>query len=590
MKNRPFNFKALMGVILFLEVCWCPLRANASTGCTVLLYYVTAACDASAIAPGTGVIPVTEVIPILQAAGANVTTIGVCSATYNPSGDNWSNYSQVWDMRFIYADSTSCVGGIPSPVYEDFFNSNWQTTATTYLENNGSLFLVGEDDGYFSRNTGNIQFFDAIGATSATFNGCSYGTATTNGYSNLGPGTNATNGLEPSTWAAEGNPTFFGDQVGGIPLALLNGSNIVEDPTAGDWFDSNVRSIVSSWSGSAQMTALTGGSVGKMMTAWDQSGWIPNGTDFTTSYGAPPSNHVAILTTFYQDIYQWLGGTSCVPTNTPTTTPTNTPVNTPTNTPTNTATNTATNTPTPASNVTISKTCDVSTASPGTFLNYTITVNVTGTTINGVSVNDLTPLGETFNGSGGNIGFRYIAGVAGPGGVELTWAATTGSLSPGTYQINYQEFVNSGFCGNLPNTASLTYLGLASPITASANVNVPCPTSTFTPTPTATPNLYVWPNPFNPSTAVNGVLQAGYLPATASMSIYTITGELVTSYGGQNSSSPKTSIFYDSATGSIDWYGRNSLNYLVSTGVYFYVIQNAGQTLLTGKLLVITGK
>jgi hypothetical protein len=117
--------------------------------------------------------------------------------------------------------------------------------------------------------------------------------------------------------------------------------------------------------------------------------------------------------------------------------------------------------------------------------------------------------------------------------------------------------------------------------------NTPTSTYTSTPTPTATPNLYVWPNPFNPSTAVNGVLQAGYVAPTATMSIYTITGELVVSYC-QNC--PPTDIYYDPATGTINWTGRNSKNYMVSTGVYFYVIQSGGKTLLSGKILVITGK
>ncbi len=114
----------------------------------------------------------------------------------------------------------------------------------------------------------------------------------------------------------------------------------------------------------------------------------------------------------------------------------------------------------------------------------------------------------------------------------------------------------------------------------------PSPTSTLTPvyTPTATPTppgLHVWPNPYNPQYAWpgNGVglFRAYQVPSGATMSIYTVSGELVIKLG-QDPNYPG---------GYIDWNGDNSKGVPVSAGIYYYVIQNNNSTLLSGKVLVL---
>lgn len=115
------------------------------------------------------------------------------------------------------------------------------------------------------------------------------------------------------------------------------------------------------------------------------------------------------------------------------------------------------------------------------------------------------------------------------------------------------------------------------------------PTNTFTPTatlsptdtpvPTATPvPLHVWPDPFNPRYAWNQELIAYQVPLGATMSIYTLSGELAAGPLGSD------------GTGHIYWkYALNNQGVKVSPGTYYYVIQSGNSTLLTGKLLVITG-
>ena len=92
--------------------------------------------------------------------------------------------------------------------------------------------------------------------------------------------------------------------------------------------------------------------------------------------------------------------------------------------------------------------------------------------------------------------------------------------------------------------------------------------------------LNVWPNPFSTKYAVAvgpqnmPALQAYQVPLGAKMLIYTLSGELVNTLAAQ-------------PTGYIYWYGNNSSGSPVSPGIYYYVIQNGGSNLLTGKVLVL---
>ena len=81
-------------VTLTLASCSSPTPTPIPPGCKVLLYYNPTDPDDE---------PITNLVNLLASDGAQMTTIGVTSANYCPTGDNWSNYNQVWDARFISA-------------------------------------------------------------------------------------------------------------------------------------------------------------------------------------------------------------------------------------------------------------------------------------------------------------------------------------------------------------------------------------------------------------------------------------------------------------------------------------------------------
>ncbi|HVZ80520.1 MAG TPA: hypothetical protein VHE12_06900 [bacterium] len=283
-------------------------------GCKVLLYYDNEAQGLS-MAP---------LITVLQNAGAQVTSIGVNSPTYDPSGDNWSNYNQVWDARFYSSPINYC----PSTDYGDYLNSNWQTAAVNYLNNGGSFFLYGENNGFPSRNdsNGNGQFLQTLGVVNGSFLSC----PTASGPFTSSNDNSSNNINLPSS--LPGNPNFFGDVVGGIPLSLMTnpGSSFVHLASGWTHVPTTLdRSVAQGWSGASELPGLAGPNVGKVFMVWDTTMWT--GGDYT-------GGNVATINAFFTAIYQWLGGSSCTsptPTYTPTPTPsyTPTPSPTPTNTP-----------------------------------------------------------------------------------------------------------------------------------------------------------------------------------------------------------------------------------------------------------------
>lgn len=125
------------------------------------------------------------------------------------------------------------------------------------------------------------------------------------------------------------------------------------------------------------------------------------------------------------------------------------------------------------------------------------------------------------------------------------------------------------------STPSLTPTPTA---TATSTITpTPPPTATFTSTPVG---LHVWPNPFDTHYAVAvgpqnlPALQAYQVPLGAKMTIYTVSGELVNTLAAL-------------PTGYIYWYGTNSGGAPVAAGIYYYVIQDGSNTLLTGKVLLL---
>jgi hypothetical protein len=109
------------------------------------------------------------------------------------------------------------------------------------------------------------------------------------------------------------------------------------------------------------------------------------------------------------------------------------------------------------------------------------------------------------------------------------------------------------------------------------------PTVTASPTPTVTPTStatytptcesHVLPNPYNSKYAVSGVLNISCIPAGAMVSLYTVSGERVFSLPG--------------SSGIVQWNGRNQNGVPVSSGIYFYVIQQGTKVLGEGKVLIV---
>lgn len=285
----------------------------------------------------------TVVTNILTLAGAQVTSIDVASTSYCPTGDNWGDYNQVWDLRCLDYSSSTCPQVYPDL---DTFMACWQTKSISYLQSGGNLYLAGEYNGFNRKNTGISDLLITIGAVKSGYTDC--------------PGVNG-NGLD--LWTVflacnfpgqSGPTTYSGVAMGGIPIPYLNGSNIVSDPTLADWGDGVDRSIVSGWLGGAgQMVNLTG-NVGNLVTTWDTTGLHFSGL----STAVQTAN-----TGFVQGVYCFLGGGACatnVVTSTPTFSPTPTFSSTPTLTMTSTVTSSWTPIATPISTSTYTATSTVS--------------------------------------------------------------------------------------------------------------------------------------------------------------------------------------------------------------------------------------
>jgi len=127
-------------------------------------------------------------------------------------------------------------------------------------------------------------------------------------------------------------------------------------------------------------------------------------------------------------------------------------------------------------------------------------------------------------------------------------------------------------------TPSDTPTGTLTPSNTPTHTGTPTntltPTNTGTPTNTATPTceMHVWPNPFSPKLAYNGVVNFGCLPDNAMVNIYTLSGELCQQVNEMR--------------GMATWNGTNKNGSPVATGVYFYVVLSGDQVLARGKILV----
>jgi hypothetical protein len=88
-------------------------------------------------------------------------------------------------------------------------------------------------------------------------------------------------------------------------------------------------------------------------------------------------------------------------------------------------------------------------------------------------------------------------------------------------------------------------------------------------------DIVVYPNPFNPKTAVGGACKFANLPKDTRITIYTLSGEMVQSYRNQ-------------ASAIVFWNGFNMSNKLCSAGIYYYIIiWNDGKDKMIGKVFLI---
>ena len=83
----------------------------------------------------------------------------------------------------------------------------------------------------------------------------------------------------------------------------------------------------------------------------------------------------------------------------------------------------------------------------------------------------------------------------------------------------------------------------------------------------------VFPNPFRPTQAIGHTLKFDNCPAGTSISIFTISGELVRKYTG--------------VSGRQTWDGKNNGGSDTASGVYLYVIDQSGGPTTSGKIFLV---
>ncbi len=135
-------------------------------------------------------------------------------------------------------------------------------------------------------------------------------------------------------------------------------------------------------------------------------------------------------------------------------------------------------------------------------------------------------------------------------------------------------------------TISPTYTNTATVTPTFTPSNTCTVTPTFSPTPTFTPTCvtYVWPDPYNPKTAVGNTLRVSCMNAQTTVNIYTISGELVQTLDSS------TACQVPDMWGMVYcWNGRNKKGYPVAAGIYIYVVEQNNQAIQRGKFLMLNG-
>jgi hypothetical protein len=132
----------------------------------------------------------------------------------------------------------------------------------------------------------------------------------------------------------------------------------------------------------------------------------------------------------------------------------------------------------------------------------------------------------------------------------------------------------------LTETPSQTYTVTSTftPTNTTTTTATPTLTPAVTPTWTPPPGIVVYPNPFNPGTAVGNKLKITGMPAGSTFNVYTISGERAKKQDAGNGPG-----------GLTEWDCRNEAGQLVASGTYFYVVRLGNRTLAEGPLVVERG-
>jgi len=250
------------------------------------------------------------------------------------------------------------------------------------------------------------------------------------------------------------------------------------------------------------------------------------------------------------------------PTNSPTytATPSITPTYSPTSTYTNTATVTMTTTPLPAMPTMVLEAVDVSVL-PGGTAQLSITITNIGSQAQNVIIWDTVPQNSTFpTNNSSNAGWTLTGN---------TFSYNVGTVAAGaSITINFAIQTSS----SLTTGDSVTVGGLSGTyFDPLYNKNNTFSSGTAT---IAVGNIVVYPNPYNPLTAVGGTLKFANVPTDAQILIFTVSGEIVKSFR------ERSAIVY--------WNGTNEYNINVSPGIYYFTITwNNNNSTMTGKIFLV---
>jgi hypothetical protein len=146
---------------------------------------------------------------------------------------------------------------------------------------------------------------------------------------------------------------------------------------------------------------------------------------------------------------------------------------------------------------------------------------------------------------------------------ETSTATNTPTVTK-TFTVTYSPTLN--YTASCTPTMSRTH-------TMTPTVTV-SPTITITPTPYPDGDIVVYPNPFNPDTAVGGNLKFLYVKPGSTARIFSLTGEYVAAV--------------NTNTNCIEWDGRNLADSRVSPGIYYYLVEDSKRAITAkGKLFIV---